>query len=67
MAVDRPLGRLGSSFEEQGIAVVRLDRLQKALDAGEKAEAGGVALEVTLPDWATYTMPDPGSDSGDED
>ncbi len=67
MAGDRPLGRLGSSFEEQGIAVVRLDRLQKALDAGEKAEAGGVALEVMLPDWATYTMPDPGPDSGDED
>ena len=66
-AGERPLGRLGSSVEEQGIAVVRLDRLQKALDAGEKAETGGVALDIALPDWANYAMPDPPSDRGDED
>jgi hypothetical protein len=66
-AGDRPLGRLGSSFEEHGIAVVRLDRLQKALDAGERAEAGGVPLEVALPDWANYAMPDSSADSGDGD
>jgi folate-binding protein YgfZ len=66
-AGERPLGRLGSSVEDQGIAVVRLDRLQKALGAGETAEAGGVRLEIALPDWANYAMPESTSDSGDED
>lgn len=66
-AGERPLGHLGSSVEDHGIAVVRLDRLQKARDAGETAEAGGVPLDIALPDWANYAMPDSVSGSGDED
>lgn len=61
------LGRLGSSVEEHGIAVARLDRTRKALDGGKTIEAGEVSLHVSLPDWATYTMPDPSADSGEAD
>lgn len=63
----KSLGRLGSSFEKHGIAVVRLDRLKKANDDGETVEAGGIPLEISLPGWATYAMPDTDADSGAED
>jgi hypothetical protein len=57
LAAGNPIGRLGSSFGETGIAVVRLDRLEKAVAADQPVEAGAVRLQVSLPDWATYGWP----------
>ena len=57
LADGQPVGRLGSSSGERGIAVMRLDRLEKALAAGHRVSAGAVTLQVTLPDWASYGWP----------
>ncbi len=53
----RDLGRMGSSAGPYGIAIVRLDRLRAALDAGDAVLAGDAAVNVALPHWATYAMP----------
>jgi folate-binding protein YgfZ len=53
----KPLGRLGSSADGHGVAVVRLDRTRAALDAGQAILAGSEAVGVTLPSWATYGWP----------
>jgi folate-binding protein YgfZ len=67
VAGDRPLGRLGSSAGGRGIAIVRLDRTRAALDVGLTPTAGGVALELLLPAWATYSWPAPASGTAAED
>jgi len=36
---------------------VRIDRVQAALDAGQQITAGEVALSLSIPDWAKYTLP----------
>jgi folate-binding protein YgfZ len=56
-AGERALGTLGSSVGEAGLALVRLDRAKEAMDAGVAISAGGVALTLTLPAWATFTWP----------
>jgi len=72
LAAGNPIGRLGSSSGDTGIAVVRLDRLEKAVAADQPVEAGAVRLQVSLPDWATYGWPSQaaqgqsgGSENGD--
>jgi folate-binding protein YgfZ len=65
LAGDRPLGRLGSSADARGVAIVRLDRTRAALDSGLTPAAGGVELELTLPDWATYSWPAPATAAED--
>jgi folate-binding protein YgfZ len=61
-AAGLPIGRLGSSSGNRGIAVVRLDRLEKARVAGSGIEAGGVPVQMVLPSWATYDWPSADSD-----
>ena len=53
----RPLGRLGSSVDDEGIGLVRLDRLRAALDEHLPVRAGGEEISVALPSWATYGWP----------
>jgi folate-binding protein YgfZ len=57
VAVERPLGRLGSSAGERGIGVVRLDRLRAALDENLPVRTGAEEVWVALPAWATYGWP----------
>lgn len=57
VAGETPLGRLGSSAEGRGIALLRLDRLRAALDAGPPVRAGAEEITVALPAWATYGWP----------
>jgi folate-binding protein YgfZ len=57
VAGERPLGRLGSSAEGNGIGLVRLDRLRAALDEGLPVRAGAEEVAVALPGWATYGWP----------
>ncbi len=54
---DRPLGRLGSSADGNGIGLVRLDRLRAALDDHLPIRAGAEEVKVALPAWATYGWP----------
>jgi folate-binding protein YgfZ len=56
-AADRPLGVLGSSAGARGLALVRLDRVRAAIDAGEAIAAAGVPLTLTLPGFARFGWP----------
>ena len=61
VAGEQPLGRLGSSADGHGIALVRLDRLSAALNKGLPVRVGTVEVAVALPDWATYDWPAAGA------
>ncbi|MCS3761340.1 CAF17-like 4Fe-4S cluster assembly/insertion protein YgfZ [Bradyrhizobium centrosematis] len=50
MAGDKPVGTMGSSAQGKGIALVRIDRVAEALDAGQPLTAGGLALKLADPD-----------------
>ena len=60
----RPIGVLGSTADGKGLAILRIDRVKDALDAGTPIEADGVPLSVAIPDWATFAYPEQAS-SGD--
>ncbi|MDF1600492.1 folate-binding protein YgfZ [Mesorhizobium sp. YIM 152430] len=55
----RPVGTLGSNARGKGIAIVRIDRVKDALDAGHDILAGDARLTLTIPAWARYTLPEP--------
>lgn len=53
----RTIGTLGGVSGPNGLAILRIDRVKAALDAGEEITAGGVALTASIPPWANYTLP----------
>ncbi|QOZ54586.1 folate-binding protein YgfZ [Bradyrhizobium sp. CCBAU 53338] len=50
MAGDKSVGTMGASAKGKGIALVRIDRVADALDAGQPLTAGGLALKLAEPD-----------------
>jgi hypothetical protein len=50
VAGDKPLGTMGSSADGMGLALVRIDRVADALDAGTPLTAGGIAIRLAEPD-----------------
>ncbi|MBS0531050.1 MAG: folate-binding protein YgfZ [Proteobacteria bacterium] len=50
VAAEKPLGTMGSSAAEHGLALLRLDRAADALEAGTPLIAGGIAIRLTEPD-----------------
>lgn len=50
VAGDKPVGTIGSTSGGKGIALVRIDRIADALDAGQPLTAGGLALRLAEPD-----------------
>ena len=50
---DRPAGTLGSSAGIRGLALLRLDRVEEGLAAGETLAAEGLALALDKPSWWT--------------
>ncbi len=56
-AGDARIGTLGSVADESGLAMVRLDRAQKALEEGRELMADGVAITLVRPGWADFTVP----------
>lgn len=50
LAGDKPVGTMGSSALGKGIALVRIDRVADALDAGQPLTAGGLALTLAEPE-----------------
>lgn len=50
LAGDKPVGTIGSTAGGKGIALVRIDRVADALDAGQALTAGGLALTLAEPD-----------------
>ncbi|MHB2265759.1 CAF17-like 4Fe-4S cluster assembly/insertion protein YgfZ [Aliihoeflea sp. PC F10.4] len=58
----RSIGKLGSGSNGAGLAIVRIDRVKDALDAGEAIVAGDTPLALSIPSWANYTLPADKSD-----
>lgn len=61
VANGRPIGTLGSTAGGKGLAILRIDRVKDALDAGAAIEAGGVPVSVVIPSWAKFTYPEQAS------
>lgn len=57
MAGDKQVGTLGSTARGRGLALVRLDRVENARATGTPLEAGGIAIRVVKPTWATFDWP----------
>ncbi|MGY4368420.1 DNA-3-methyladenine glycosylase I [Bradyrhizobium sp. LB1.3] len=55
LAGDKPVGTMGSSAQGKGIALVRIDRVADALDAGQALTAGGLAVRLAEPDVCPHS------------
>jgi folate-binding protein YgfZ len=56
-ANDRPIGVLGSVAGRSGIAIMRIDRVRDALDAGHSITANDRILSLAIPPAVTYELP----------
>ena len=61
----KTLGTLGSVAGNAGLAMVRIDRVKAAMDAGTPVLAGDVAVELGIPDWAGFAFPETASETDD--
>ena len=50
------IGRIGSVAGTRGLAMVRLDRAAEASAKGEPLLAGGVAIALRKPEWASFEL-----------
>lgn len=50
LAGDKPVGTIGSTAGQHGLALVRTDRVSDAVDAGLALTAGGLGLRLTDPE-----------------
>jgi folate-binding protein YgfZ len=57
VAGERTLGHVGSCARGRGLAMLRLDRVADALAAGLTLTAGGLALTLEKPSFATFAFP----------
>ena len=62
VAQGKPVGTVGSAVGADGLALVRLDRVKEAIDAGAALAAGDVAIEARLPAFARFSWPAPAAD-----
>jgi folate-binding protein YgfZ len=53
----RAVGTLGSVAGNDGLAIVRIDRVKDAMDRGEPITAGDVPIGLAIPGWAKFTYP----------
>ena len=49
LAGEKPVGTIGSTSGQNGLALIRVDRAADALQAGTKLTAGGLAIRLTDP------------------
>ena len=59
-AGDTAIGLLGSVAGDMGLAMVRLDRAEKALEDGHTLMAGDVEIDLVQPGWASFIVPGQG-------
>jgi len=59
----RAIGALGTVDGHDGLAIVRIDRVKDAVDAGTPVLAGEVPVLFTIPPGATFAFP---ADSGED-
>jgi len=53
----RSIGTLGTTIDADALAIVRIDRVKDAMDAGQDVLAGDVPVSLTIPAWAKFTFP----------
>lgn len=53
----KTIGRVGSTGQGRGLALLRLDRLADALEAGQETTAGGLAFSVGKAAYARFAVP----------
>ena len=53
----KPVGTFGSSAAGRALALLRLDRAEDALAAGQALTAGAVTLRLVKPDWMRFKFP----------
>src|SRR5215468_353695 len=56
-AADRQVGTFGSSSGGRGLVMLRLDRAEDALAAGDALVAGAVTLRLVKLDWLQFALP----------
>jgi folate-binding protein YgfZ len=66
MAAERSVGRIGSTMDGRGLALLRLDRAEDALAAGHPLKAGDVTLRLVKPDWIRFPFPGESKRKGGE-
>jgi folate-binding Fe-S cluster repair protein YgfZ len=49
LAGDKPVGTIGSTAGQNGLALIRIDRVADALQAGTPLTAGGLAIRLADP------------------
>jgi len=54
----KTVGTLGSTADGSALAILRIDRVKDALDAGVSIEADGAPLAVEIPAWAKFGWPE---------
>jgi folate-binding protein YgfZ len=59
-AGDTTIGMLGSVAGDMGLAMVRLDRAEKAIEDGRPLMAGNVEIDLIQPGWANFSVPTQG-------
>jgi hypothetical protein len=59
-AGDAAIGMLGSVAGDMGLAMVRLDRAEKAIEDGRLLMAGNVEIDLIQPGWANFSVPTQG-------
>ena len=52
------IGKMGSAAGRNGLALIRLDRAEKAISDNKAITADGVQLTLQKPDWAQFDMPE---------
>jgi folate-binding protein YgfZ len=56
LAGEAEIGRIGSVAGKHGLALVRLDRAAEARARGQPLLAGGIAIALRKPRWATFEL-----------
>jgi folate-binding Fe-S cluster repair protein YgfZ len=56
-AGEKTIGTLGSIADGRGLALLRIDRADDALAAGEALKAGAAVLTPEKPQWAKFRFP----------
>ncbi len=57
---DASIGQMGSVTGDMGLAMVRLDRADKAIKDGHPLLAGDVEIDLVQPGWADFSVPTQG-------
>ena len=61
LAGEIAIGSLGSVAGKRGLALIRLDRAAELTAKGHALTVGGVAVEISLPDWVSFPLVPPGN------